>query len=139
MKEFLTRMIYVRYKGRPSYLLSCSIVVSPSLPQTSEYLFGISRYNVAILTQINCACSVRICSSCVKMGRPRCQCNCWCMHRPAQGNRWECQQCSRYCCQSCIGWRGNLCHQCAREIHPPPPRPPPPQPDEPEGEPPAED
>ena len=57
MKQFLTRMIYVGYNGRPSYLLSCPIVVSPSPPQTSEYLVGISRHNVAILAQINCASS----------------------------------------------------------------------------------
>ena len=31
------------------------IVVSPSPPQASEYLVGISRHNVAILAQINCA------------------------------------------------------------------------------------
>ena len=52
MKQFLTRMIYVGYNGRPSYLLSCPIVVSPSPPQTSEYLVCISRHNVAILAQI---------------------------------------------------------------------------------------
>ena len=139
MKQFLTRMIYVGYNGRPSYLLSCPIVVSPSPPQTSEYLVGISRHNVAILAQINCASSDTICSSCVRMVRPRCQCQCRCMHRPAKGNRWQCQECSKLCCQSCIGWQGNLCHQCMQGSYSPPPRPPPPQADEPELEPPAED
>ena len=115
------------------------IVVSPSPPQASEYLVGISRHNVAILAQINCASSVTICTSCVRMARPRCQCRCRCMHRPAKGNRWQCQQCSKLCCQSCIGWRGNLCHQCMQGSYSPPPRPHPPQADEPELEPPAED
>ena len=53
-------------------------------------LSGISRPNVAILAQINCARIDTICSACVRMGRPRCQCQCRCMHRPAKGNRWQC-------------------------------------------------
>ena len=88
-----------------------------------------SRHNVAILAQVNCASSDTICSSCVRMVRPRCQCQCRCMHRPAKGNRWQCQECSKLCCQSCIGWRGNLCHQCPQPSEDTDPPPPPPQAD----------
>ena len=47
--------------------------------------------------------------------RPRFQCVCGCTRRPATGNRWECYECQRPCCQSCIGWEGTLCHICRRD------------------------
>ena len=110
---------------RSSCLLSCPVMASPSPPHISEYLIGISRHYVVILAQINSISIDTFGSCCFIMTRPKCQCHCRCIHRPARGNMWKCRVCMKYCCQSCIGWKGKLCHVCVpnsddTDVQPPP-------------------